>query len=189
MTIYRSEERDEAIDRLVAGTADTDESWSIETLRRDAGPDADLLFPGGVVELIEAWADLADRRMLDAAVAADIAATRSLTARVRAVVMLRLDAAEPNRHQVRRSLAQLALPANALTAARMTARTVDSIWLAAGDHATGFSWYSKRAILAAIYGATLLYWVTPGRSRDDVTAFLDRRLADLGRFRRRPRPA
>ena len=189
MIIYRSEERDEAIDRLVAGTADTDEAWSIETLRRDAGPDADLLFPGGVVELIEAWADLADRRMLDAAITADIAATRSLTARVRAVIMLRLDAAEPNRTQVRRSLAQLALPTNAVTAARMTARTVDSIWLAAGDHATGFSWYSKRAVLAAAYAATLLYWVAPDRARDDVAAFLDRRLADIARISRRRRPA
>jgi ubiquinone biosynthesis protein COQ9 len=185
MSIYRSEERDEAIDHLVAATAGTTEAWTIEALRRDAGPDADLLFPGGPTELIEAWADLADRRMLAASVAADIASTRSLTARVRAIVMIRLDAAEPNRDQVRRALAQLALPANAPTAARITARTVDAIWQAAGDQATGFSWYSKRAILAAIYGATLLYWVTPGRSRDDVQAFLDRRLADLARLARR----
>ena len=128
--------------------------------------------------------------MLAAAIAADIASTRGLTARVRAIVMIRLDAAEPNRDQVRRALAQLTLPANTPTAARITARTVDANWQAAGDHATGFSWYSKRAILAGVYAATLLYWVTPGRSREDVQAFLDRRLADVARLsRRRPAPS
>ena len=39
-----------------------------------------------------------------------------------------------------------------------TARTVDAIWHAAGDRSADFSWYTKRAILAAVYTATVLYW-------------------------------
>ena len=190
MTLYATPQCDEAIDKLAAGTAGTNEPWTIQGLRRDAGPDADLLFPGGIVQVIEAWADLADRRMV-AAAAADVASTMSLTARVKSVIILRLQAAEPNRQQVRRALAQLAVPGNAATAARMTARTVDAIWRAAGDHATGFSWYSKRAILAAVYGATLLYWVGAERSPDDMRAFVDRRLQNvalIGRLRRRRPP-
>ena len=35
-----------------------------------------------------------------------------------------------------------------------TARTVDAIWHAAGDRSADFSWYTKRAILAAVYAAT-----------------------------------
>ncbi len=42
------------------------------------------------------------------------------------------------------------------------ARTVDAIWHAAGDRSADWSWYSKRAILAGVYGATLLFWL-----RDD----------------------
>ena len=188
MSLYVTPERDEALDRLIAATAGTTEPWTIEALRREAGTDADLLFPGGVPELIEAWAALADRRMIQAAVAADVASTKSLTARVKAVIMLRLDAAGPNRDQVRRSLAQLAMPGNAPTAVRMTARTADAIWRAAGDTATGFSWYSKRAILAGIYAATLLYWVAEERSPEDLLAFIDRRLAGAARLGRvRPR--
>ncbi len=184
MTLYVTSERDEALERLAAGTAGTTEPWTIETLRRDAGPDADLLFPGGIIELVEAWADLADRRMIELAARDEIHAIPSLSKRVRTVIMLRLDAAFPNRVQVRRALAQLALPGNAPTAARMTARTVDAIWRATGDDAVGISWYTKRASLAAIYGATLLYWVAADRSHDDMLAFIDRRLAGLGRLGR-----
>ena len=131
--------------------------------------------------------------MLEAAERADLVSTTGLTERVKSVIMLRLDAAKPNREQVRRALSQLAVPGNAPTAARMTARTVDAIWRAAGDRSTDFSWYTKRAILAGIYGATLLYWLAAERSREDMLAFIDRRLAGaarLGRLRRRsPRAA
>ena len=68
-------------------------------------------------------------------------------------------------------------------AARCTARTVDAIWHAAGDEAADFSWYTKRATLGAIYGATLFYWLRDDSEDDAPTlAFLDRRLAGLGRF-------
>jgi ubiquinone biosynthesis protein COQ9 len=187
MTLYVTDERDEAIDRLVRATAHTADPWTIEALRTHAGPDADLLFPGGLVELIEAWADLADRRMIDQADPSE----PSLTARVRDVILRRLEDTEPNREQVRRALALLALPQNVPTSARMTARTVDAIWLAAGDDATGLAWYTKRAILAAVYGASLLYWVAAPRSRDEMEEFVRRRLegaARLGRFRRRLSP-
>ncbi len=189
MSLYVTPERDEAIELLAAATAGTREPWTMDALRRAADPDADLLFPGGLVELVEAWADLADRRMIEAAAQAGVDSVPSLTGRVRAAIMLRLDAAEPNRAQVRRALAQLALPGNASIAARMTARTVDAIWRAAGDSAAGLSWYTKRATLAGVYGATLLWWVAAERSREDTLAFIDRRLAGvarLGRLRRRP---
>ena len=74
-------------------------------------------------------------------------------------------------------------------ALRCAARTVDAIWHAAGDSSADFSWYTKRAILAGVYGATLLFWL--GRHDEDdaaALAFLDRRLAGvaaIGRARRR----
>ena len=68
-------------------------------------------------------------------------------------------------------------------AMRLLYETVDGIWYAAGDSATDFSFYSKRATLAGIYAATLLYWLgdrSPGFS--DTRAFLDRRLAGVARL-------
>jgi ubiquinone biosynthesis protein COQ9 len=65
----------------------------------------------------------------------------------------------------------------------MTARTVDAIWHAAGDRSTDFSWYTKRAILGAVWAATLLYWLRDTSEDDAATlAFLDRRLAGVARF-------
>jgi ubiquinone biosynthesis protein COQ9 len=68
-------------------------------------------------------------------------------------------------------------------AAACTARTVDAIWRSAGDRSADFSWYTKRAILAAVYGATLLYWLRDSSEDDAATlGFLDRRLAGVGRI-------
>lgn len=144
--------------------------------------DAVLLFPGGAAEMIEAYSRWADRDMEKAAKEADLAAFR-LPARVRAIIALRFERNRPYKEAIRRALAILALPRNLTFSARLTARTVDSIWHAAGDRSADFSWYTKRAILAAAYKATLLYWLTDDSPDDaDTIAFLDRRLADIARI-------
>lgn len=175
----RSPERDRAIEALLPNVPF--DGWTTEALRQAAGPDADLLFPGGVTDMIEAYCDLGDRWMEQGALAAGIADLR-LSQRIRAVVALRLEQNRPHKEAVRRALAVLALPGNAALAVRCTARTVDTMWHAAGDASADFSWYTKRAILAGVYGATLLFWLADSSEGDERTlAFLDRRLAGLGR--------
>lgn len=180
----RLPERDAAILGMLPNVAF--DGWTKRALRagvRDAGlpaDEADLLFPLGTVDMIETFCDLADRRM--EAAAADLPQTK-LTARVRAVIALRLEQNRPYKEAVRRALAVLALPRNTRVAARCTARTVDAIWHAAGDRSADFSWYTKRAILAAVYSATVLYWLRDTSPADaDTLAFLDRRLAGVGRI-------
>jgi len=161
--------------------------------------DAGLLFPGGSADLVEAFCDYADRRMEEGAAALGLSEMR-LSARVRAVIALRFAQCRPHKEAIRRGLAVLARPGHATAATRCTARTVDAIWHAVGDEAADFSWYTKRATLAAIYGATLLFWLRDDSDDDGPTLeFLDRRLAGLGRIgklrgrltgmlRRRPPP-
>lgn len=190
--VERSAARDAALEALLPQVPF--EGWTRNALRAalaQAGgnPDeAGALFPGGAAEMIEAWADLADRRMAEAATALDLPSMR-VPERVRALIALRLERARPHREAVRRALAVLALPPNARTAARILARTADAIWNAAGDTATGFSRHSKRATLGVVYAATLLAWLRDTTEDDAETlAFLDRRLADvagIGRVRRR----
>jgi ubiquinone biosynthesis protein COQ9 len=188
----RSAERDAALDALLPRVAD--QGWTLQALRDALAAsggdprDAELLFPGGATDMIEAFCDLADRRMEQAAAAEGVAALR-LSQRVRAVVALRLRQTAVHREAIRRAVAILALPRHAGLAARCTARTVDSIWHAAGDRSADFSWYTKRAILAGVYGSTLLFWLRD-HSDDfgDTLAFLDRRLAgvaQIGKLRRR----
>ena len=185
MAPERSAERDAAIAAMLQHVPF--DGWTRRALRRglaDIGvpvDEAELLFPGGAGDMIEAFCDLADRRM--EAGAATLDPVMRLHQRVRAAIALRLEQNRPHKEAVRRALALLALPGHARLAATCMARTVDAIWHAAGDRSTDFSWYTKRAILAAVYGATLLYWLRD-RDEDDTATlgFLDRRLAGVGRI-------
>ncbi len=176
----RSPERDAAIEAMLPAVPIS--GWTVRTLLDTAGPDADLLFPGGAADMVETHSDWADRRMDEAAAATDLSTLR-VPARVRAVIALRLEQNRPYKEAIRRGLGLLILPQNAGLAAKTLARTVDTIWHAAGDGSADFSWYTKRAILAPIYSATLLYWLRDDSFEDENTlAFLDRRLAGVGRF-------
>lgn len=181
--IERSEERDAAV--LATLPHVPLDGWSRRSLRAglaDSGQDPrdlDLVFPGGPVEAIEVWCDLADRRMQEALAAEDLAAMK-IRARVARAVMARLAAVAGHKDAVGRALALLALPQNAPVAARTGFRTVDTIWRAIGDRSADFSWYTKRASLGAVYGATLLYWLNDDSEDDARTAeFLDRRIEAL----------
>ena len=177
--IERGEERDAALLAMIPLVPEL--GWSVRAVRAAAGPDADLLFPGGPVEMVEAHSDLGDRRMEQGAQA--IAETR-LSGRVRAIILLRLEQSAGEREAIRRGLSILSLPGNRMAALRSLARTVDAIWYAAGDQSADSSWYSKRAILSGIYSATLLFWLRDESGGPDTEAFLDRRLAGLARFGR-----
>jgi ubiquinone biosynthesis protein COQ9 len=178
----RSPERDAALEAMLPNVPF--EGWTYRALRsglRSINTDeveAELLFPGGVPDMIDAFCDWADRRM--EAEAAPQSEGLKLPERVRALVALRLKQNRPYREAVRRAVAVLALPQNAPLAARCTARTVDAVWHAAGDTAADFSWYTKRVILTAAYTTTLLFWLRDASEDDAATlAFLDRRLAGI----------
>lgn len=193
--IERSEERDAAIRAALPHVPER--GWTRAALRaglRDLGRDpleAEWLFPRGPTGAIEAWCDLADREMEAASEAEGLRSLR-VPQRIRRLVEIRLRQAAPHKEALRRAFGVLALPWNARAAACCTARTVDAMWHAAGDTSADFSWYTRRATLAAVYTATVAYWL-----RDDdpamraTLAFLDRRLADVARLgrKRRGRPA
>ncbi len=189
----RSPERDAAI-RAILPHVPLD-GWTARALSAGLAtlgepPEAGRnLFPDGPVGMFEAWCDLADREMALAAGGPDgLGESLGLAARVRALVALRLRQLRPHREALRRGLALLAAAGRLPVAARIMARAVDGIWDAAGERATDFSWYTKRASLAAIYAATLLYWLADESEQGEATlAFFDRRLATLaalGRLRR-----
>jgi ubiquinone biosynthesis protein COQ9 len=180
-------ERDEALLAMLPLVAVG--GWNRGTLRRALASigaptdDADFLFPGGPIDMVEAYCDLADRRMAAAFDPSALAPRAHV--RVRALIALRFEQARPHRAAVRRAVALLALPRNARVGTRSLARTVDAIWHAAGDGSSDFSWYTKRVILAGVYGASLLFWLRDeSLEATDTIGFLDRRLKDVGRLSR-----
>lgn len=164
------------------------DGWSPRALAMAAeelGVPADraaLAFPGGQAEMIDAWFDSVDRAMLEAFPPERIAAMK-IRARIRELVLFRLNEIRAHREALRRALAVLALPQNAPRAARLAWRSADRIWRTAGDTATDFNHYSKRAILTGVYASTTFVFLDD--ETDDLTetrAFLDRRIDDVMRF-------
>ena len=61
--------------------------------------------------------------------------------------------------------------------------TADAIWQALGDTSDDVNWYTKRATLSAVYGATVLYWLGDESEGHAATwEFLDRRIENVMQF-------
>ena len=160
--------------------------WSRATLAaaaRDAGIEpalAHALFPRDGVDLALAWHRRGDARMVAALAADDLSGLRI---REKIVLAVRLRLEDADREAVRRGAALFALPQHAGLGARVIWETADTIWTALGDPSEDGNWYSKRAILSSVYGATVLYWLgdeSPGAA--ETWAFLDRRIEGVMRF-------
>lgn len=164
------------------------DGWTTRALRGAARrveipvDDAIALFPRGAPDLVAAFSHWADRQMLGRLEHVG-AEPVSLSRRVALALTLRFEVLLPWREAVRRGLSVLAMPQNAPLGLRLVYDTVDAVWRGVGDHPTDFSFYTKRASLAAIHAAAMLYWLddrSPGFA--DTRAFVERRLADLHRL-------
>jgi ubiquinone biosynthesis protein COQ9 len=158
------------------------DGWTVRSLEAgvaDAGFPPDMAmraFPDGPAGVIAHWADHGDRRMIEAAERLNLDPMR-MRDRIAALVRLRIETDAPFREAVRRALSFLALPQNVGLAARNAYNTVNAIWYAAGDASTDFSFYTKRASLAAVYAGTVLFWLgDESEDHADTWRFLDRRL-------------
>ena len=143
---------------------------------------ARLAFPQGQVQMIDAWFDAVDKAMLAAFPPERIDAMK-IRDRIRELILFRFEAMRADREALRRALAILALPQNLPDAARLAWRAADRIWRLAGDTATDFNHYSKRAILVGVYGSTSLVFLDDESAELAATrAFLSRRIDDVMRF-------
>ena len=143
---------------------------------------AALAFPGGAVDMIDAWFAWVDARMADA-LPLETLATIKVRERITELVEARLAAVAADRESLRRALAVLAMPQNLARAARLGWRTVDLIWRQAGDTATDYNHYTKRAILLGVYGATVTVFLDDdSEGWADTRAFLARRIEGIMRF-------
>ena len=132
--------------------------------------------------MIAAWIAHVDARMTQAVPAADLAGL-SVRARIRRLVLARLDAITGREEALRRALAIMAMPQNVAEALRMGWATADAMWRQAGDTAADFNHYTKRATLGAIYAATLSHFASDtSEGKAETRAFLDRRIDGIMRF-------
>ena len=156
------------------------DGWSERTLSAaiaDAGVPSALarsLFPRGGVDLALAYHARGDAEMAARLAAMDLTAMR-FRDRIAQAVRTRLELAD--RELVRRGTTLFSLPMHAADGAKAIWGTADRIWTALGDTSRDLNWYSKRATLSAVYGATVLYWLGDESSDRQATwDFLDRRI-------------
>jgi ubiquinone biosynthesis protein COQ9 len=164
------------------------DGWTPDALNRAAaatGIDpavAALAFPGGAVDMIDAWFAETDRAMLKR-LPPETLGTMKIRARIAALVEARIDLVHKDIEALRRALAVLAFPQNLPRAAKLNWRAADVMWRAAGDTATDFNHYSKRAILGGVYAATIMAMLDDeSEGLTETRAFLSRRIDGIMRF-------
>ena len=132
--------------------------------------------------MIDAWFATIDAQMMLDLPPQTLAAMK-IRARIAALVEARLAIVNPDKEALRRALAILAMPHNITLATRLGWRAADVMWRAAGDTATDYNHYSKRAILGSVYAATLsIFMNDESDGHSDTKAFLARRIEGIMRF-------
>lgn len=135
-----------------------------------------VLVPDGGAGLAAAY-----HRQGDAALAEWMAAQPnhgSIRTRVADAIWKRLELAD--RELVRAGAATMALPQNSIQGGRLVWETADTIWNGLGDTSDDVSWWTRRATLASVWGAVVLYWLGDASDgRADTRAFIDRRIEEV----------
>ena len=176
--------------RLAPAIADVAafDGWSARAVAdaaRAQGIDPDVAayaFKGGAMDMIAAWIEAIDLTMAAQAPAQELAALK-IRDRILRLIELRLSAVEAREEALRRALAVMAMPRNAKRALSLGWHTADRMWRLAGDTATDYNHYTKRAILAGVYAATLAVFVSDeSEGKADTREFLQRRIDGVMRF-------
>lgn len=177
----------EALAPLIAANAAFD-GWgeaARDAAAGAAGVDRDVAlvaFPGGAVDMIDAWFAQVDTAMATA-LPPERLATMKIRDKITALVEARLNEVAPHREALRRALAILAMPQNIVPGARLGWRAADLMWRAAGDTATDYNHYTKRTILTGVYAATITVFLDDESAGwADTRAFLARRIDGILRF-------
>ena len=159
------------------GWSQTSFDCAVADLNMDAAF-AGVLAPRGALDLAVAY-----HRQGDVAMRAAYQSSPTVSLKIREkitlAVRLRLEAIG-DKEAVRRATSLFALPQHAGEGAKLIWGTADQIWDALSDGSRDVNWYSKRATLSAVYGATVLFWLgdeSPGHAA--TWEFLERRIENV----------
>lgn len=162
--------------------------WVMPALKgaaAEAGVDPDTLaaaIPGGMREAALRFSAMGDERALEEL--GPVGEGERIRERITRGVETRLRVDREHR-PAQRSLAAFCLRPSGFGLARtMSWRTADRLWIWAGDQATDYNHYTKRAILSGVYLSTLtiLLGERGPRAEERARAFLDRRIDNVMQF-------
>lgn len=143
---------------------------------------ARLAFPGGAMDMIAAFVESVDARMAQHFADGSLD-NMKIRERIRALVWFRLEASRGLEEAISRALAIQAMPQNVARSLKLGWSSADAMWRLAGDRSTDYNHYTKRALLAGIYAASLAVFVNDqSEGKADSAAFLDRRIEGVMTF-------
>jgi ubiquinone biosynthesis protein COQ9 len=147
-----------------------------------AKPELARLFENGPTSLVEFYSTHTDVQMEKRLGEMDLKAMK-IRERIATAVKTRLAILKPHKEAARRAAAFLSLPVHAALGAKLMYHTVDSMWRAAGDTSTDFNFYTKRGILAGVYGSTAVRWFNDTSEDEKATdEFLAARIENVMQF-------
>lgn len=172
---------------LILATAENAifEGWRLPALHQAADQlsithnEAELMFPNGMIDVIEGfidWADLEmERQMQDQNLA-----PLKIRQRIFLAVKTRLEVVKPYKEACRMAATTLAMPNHHALALRHLYATVDRIWFVIGDTSTDYNFYTKRLLLAGVFGSSFAFWLSDDSDENQASwQYLDRRIADV----------
>ena len=146
------------------------------------------LFKNGPIDFIETFSKIIDDEM-EKNYESLVTKPDRISQKIKTIILIRLHLSQKYKEAVRSSLSLTAIPKNSKQSFKILYRTCHRIWKIAGDTSTDFSFYTKRASLAAVYSSTLLFWLNDNSgTQDETEAFLDRRLKDISKISNLKKP-
>jgi ubiquinone biosynthesis protein COQ9 len=143
---------------------------------------AQLAFADDAVIMIDAWFAHIDAELARQCSPEQLA-TMKIRERITRLLETRFAIIAPDREAQRRALSILAMPQNAVRAAKLGWRAVDQMWRLAGDTATDYNHYTKRLSLGAVYASSVVVFVDDdSEDFEDTRAFIARRIDNVMQF-------
>ncbi|SCA55735.1 Ubiquinone biosynthesis protein [Candidatus Terasakiella magnetica] len=148
----------------------------------EAGYDASMAvraFPYGISDVLAHFADYINRQMAAKLEETDLE-KMGVGQRLEAAMRIRLEIEGPYREAVRKAMSHYALVQNAPEGVAVVWKAVDEMWWCCGDESVDFNYYTKRASLAAVYSATMVFWLNDeSENAEETILFYRRRLMDV----------
>jgi len=170
------------------------DGWAWDMIKQatvDSGYEGSMtraVFPDRIKDVLDGFADLADREMLKALADKNPDDLR-VRDRVRDALIARYEWLTPHKEALRQSVQFWVIPTHKPRGAKIVWRTADRIWDWAGDTATDYNRYTKRGLLSGVIASTTMAFLNDTsknpenpENMDKTKAFLDRRIENVMQF-------
>lgn len=163
------------------------EGWTLSALERGAcslGLDTLTiwrLFPHGVKEAVTIYSTWVDAQMTEKMTQL-LLTTSELKIREKIfwAARLRLECLAHAPLVAKKTALFLKNPSHIPLGLRLLSQTIHQMWVLAGDKSTDYNFYTKRVLLASVYGSTLLFWFQDQSPHSEKTwAFLNNRIDNV----------